>query len=215
MSTRRASPPGRKTSQRTSGSRSSSPAPPKLLEALVDASRALAGRRWYVFGAQAVGFYGVPRTTADVDVTVAPGPDGNRGLVAALEAAGFQLLELGDLDSFVARTRVLPFTHRRSGVGLDVVLSGPGLEEEFHQRAATRVVGRARLRVIEVNDLLVLKTLAGRPKDLEDVSGLLRAAPPGLDPATVVSRLAELERALDVSDLVPLFLRLERGASPR
>lgn len=168
-----------------------------------------------MFGAQAVGFYGVPRTTADVDVTVAPGTDGARGLVAALEAAGFQLLELGDLDSFVASTRVLPFTHLRSGVGLDVVLSGPGLEEEFHQRAATRVVGRARLRIIEVNDLLVLKTLAGRPKDLEDVCGILRAAPPGLDPDTVVSRLTALEHALDVSDLVPLFLRLERESAPR
>ena len=31
--------------------------------------------RWYVFGAQAVTIYGVPRLSADVDVTIALTPD--------------------------------------------------------------------------------------------------------------------------------------------
>lgn len=32
---------------------------------------------------------------------------------------------------FVARTRVLPFLHQATGIPLDVVLAGPGLEKLF------------------------------------------------------------------------------------
>jgi hypothetical protein len=50
-----------------------------------------------------------------------------------------------------------------------------------------------------------LKMLASRPKDLEDVAALIRAAPKGLRTQLVIERLAEIERALDVSDLRPRF----------
>ena len=52
-------------------------------------------------------------------------------------------------------------------------------------------------------DLVVMKILAARPKDLDDVVALLRAGPPSLDVAGARALLAELEAALDQSDLVP------------
>lgn len=56
--------------------------------------------------------------------------------------------------------------------------------------------------------LASLKVLAGRPKDLEDVRGLLRIDV--LDHQRVLATLHLLERGLDQSDLVPLYKRLRR-----
>ena len=65
--------------------------------------------RWYVFGAQAVIVYGVPRLSADVDVTLALIPDTPADFARDMHAAGFAL-RVADPE-FVRRTRVMPFVH--------------------------------------------------------------------------------------------------------
>jgi hypothetical protein len=78
------------------------------------------------FGAQAVVIYGVPRLSADVDVTIALLPDDPERFARDMEAAGFAL-RVHDPE-FVRRTRVMPFVHRSTAMPLDVVLAGSGLE---------------------------------------------------------------------------------------
>ncbi len=104
-------------------------APAQLLAAVRDVL-ARWGDRWYLFGAQAVVVWGRPRLTADVDITVQLVPQDTAGFCADMEAAGFRL-RVRDRDAFVARTRVLPFLHQPTQLPLDVVLAGPGLEEQF------------------------------------------------------------------------------------
>ena len=60
-----------------------------------------------MFGAQAVIAYGVPRLSADVDVTLALVPDAPERFAGEMETAGFTL-RVDDPD-FVQRTRVMPF----------------------------------------------------------------------------------------------------------
>jgi hypothetical protein len=84
------------------------------------------------------------------------------------------------------------------------------LEVHIRVGAALRSVHVARLRgvrvpVISPEDLVVTKILAGRPKDLEDVRGVLRQTGAGFDLERVRSLLALLEAALDRSDLRTLF----------
>ena len=149
-----------------------STAPAELLAALAEALSALRAR-WYLFGAQAAVIWGRPRLTADVDVTVRLDPEDPERLVRALSDRGFQLrVSLG--DDVVRRTRVLPFVHQPSGLPLDIVLAGPGLEELFLERAVEVTVEGVTVPVISPEDLIVAKILAGRPKDLEDVRGILR-----------------------------------------
>jgi hypothetical protein len=66
-------------------------------------------------------------------------------------------------------------------------------------------VGRAHIPFIETNDLVVLKILAGRDKDIEDVRALLRSRTPELDVGVVRSRLRALGALLDDSTLVARF----------
>lgn len=156
---------------------------------------------WYVFGAQAATVWGAPRMSADLDVTAGLGPARVAEAVAALENAGFHL-RVRDAADFVARTRVLPLIHRASGIPVDLVLSGPGLEERFHERAIPVDLGGTAILFISPEDLIVTKILAGRPKDLEDVRGVLRARAKALDLVYVRSTLALLEEALAQSDLL-------------
>jgi hypothetical protein len=173
----------------------------ELLQALGGVLGAL-GARWYVFGAQAVLVWGRPRLTGDVDVTMFLDPETPDAFVAAMAPAGFDL-RVANVRDFVARTRVFPFTHSRTGLALDVVLGGPGLEEEFLRTARQVDVGGITVPVIAPEELIVTKVLAGRPKDLDDVRGILAAQGAALDLERVRGLLRALEAAIDQSDLLP------------
>jgi hypothetical protein len=192
----------RKTSRRTGRSAGSSRASAAgAAEALVALSRALrrVRARWYLFGAQAVALHGAARATQDIDVTVL----GDFELVDLLAALGKEGIEprLADLE-FLARTRVVPAVHRASGWGIDVVLGGAGLEELIAAQATPRRVGPATVPLLRLEHLLVLKLLAGRPRDLADASRLLQlhAGAVGLD--EVRDLLRQLEQALAEDGLV-------------
>ncbi len=180
-------------------------APGELLAALAAACSEL-GARWYLFGAQAAMVWGRPRLTADIDVTVRQDPEDPERLVRTLEARGFAL-RVSDADQFVQRSRVLPFLHVASGLPVDIVLAGPGLEDLFLSRARLVTMGAVTVPVISPEDLIATKILAGRPKDVEDVRGILRERLPDLDIGLVRSTLALLEDALAQSDLLPAFER--------
>jgi hypothetical protein len=182
-----------------------------LADLLADLHRALAalGVRWYLFGAQAAILHGVARLTADVDVTVDAGPHANVVLVAQLVSQGFEL-RVPDAAGFVEQTRVLPLVHSETRIPVDVVLAGPGLEDLFFSRAEEHSIAGVRVPVAAAEDIVTMKILAGRPKDLEDVAAIARAR--SLDAARVRSTLCLLEQALDRRDLVPEFERLLRHA---
>jgi hypothetical protein len=175
---------------------------------VVEALRAAAGAferigcAWYVFGAQAVTVWGIPRMSADLDLTAQLEPDQVSRFVRELEASGFTL-RVQDPEVFVERTRVLPLVHASSGLLVDVVLSGPGIEEEFHRRAIALDLAGAQVPFISPEDLIVTKILAGRPKDIDDVHGVLRTRGSTLDLELVRHTLALLESALGQSDLLP------------
>ena len=176
-----------------------------LLNKLAEALGALK-LRWYVFGAQAVIAAGASRSTADIDITV--DVVDVKPLLRALSKAGFKLRDdVDDLESVIETLRVLPLSHRASGFQLDVVLAGPGLEELMLERVIRRRVGRRLIPFVETNDLVVLKILAGRPKDLEDVCALLRLELADLKHDVIRLRLSELEKLIDDSTLVDCFER--------
>jgi hypothetical protein len=179
----------------------------ELVETLrsLGASFGALGLRWYLFGAQAAILHGIARATADIDVTVDPAERSTAEIAGALTARGF-VLRVTD-DAFVAQTRVLPVTHT-SGVPVDVVLAGPGLEELFFERLVHRRMGDLDVPVASAEDLIVMKILAGRAKDLDDVRGIVAAKGAELDHEAIRETLLLLQGALDQSDLLPLFEQL-------
>ncbi len=192
---------------------------PSIAEYLVAIRAALTPLklRWYVFGAQAVIAAGAVRQTADLDITTDDVPVAQ--LLKALKSAGFRLRDdIDGLEDLIEHHRILPLVHAKTGYQLDVVRAGPGPEQEMLARSIRRRVGRVQIPFVETNDLLVLKILAGREKDLEDVRSLLRSASKEIDVKVVRARLSELGALIDDSSLVALFeqqLRTVEAKSPR
>jgi hypothetical protein len=157
-----------------------------------------------VFGAQAALIWGRPRLTTDLDATVKlEGTDATE-LVRVLQGHGFTL-RVEATPEFVRQTRVLPMQHERSGLGLDLVLAGPGLEEAFLARAVPVDVAGVAIPFISPEDLIVTKVLAGRAKDIEDIRGVLAERGGDLLVDQVRETLTMIEGALGQSDLRPLF----------
>ncbi|MCB9708134.1 MAG: nucleotidyl transferase AbiEii/AbiGii toxin family protein [Myxococcales bacterium] len=177
-----------------------------VLRALKQAFEGL-GLRWYVFGAQAAILYGASRLTADIDVTVELGTTPIAQLLHKLQQGGFEL-RIPDSDGFVERTRVLPIYDSKSRIPVDIVLAGPGLEELFLQRASEMIIDNATIPVARAEDLVAMKLLAGRPKDIDDVAAIIAAQESRIDVALIRDTLRILEQALDQTDLMPQLERI-------
>lgn len=181
------------------------PSPAGPAELLADLAAALdaVDAPWYVFGAQAALIWGRPRLTTDVDVTVRFGA-ATEELVRALARHGFAL-RIEATDAFIRQTRVLPLEHRASALALDLVLAAPGLEDAFLERAVPVDVGGTSIPFISPEDLITTKILAGRPKDIGDVRGVLSERGDRIDIPRIRETLALIEEALGQGDLLPVF----------
>ena len=164
--------------------------------------RVLDGRRlsWFVFGAQAVAVRGAPRATQDVDVTVQVERSQLAALVQALESEGLRHRYPEIADELLARGAVVPLIHA-SGMEVDLVLAGSGLEAIALGRASRVAIDGVEVPVALATDLAVMKVLAGRGKDLDDLRSLLASGDVDLPEARDI--LGQLEEALGQSDLLP------------
>lgn len=176
------------------------------MSALADTLRALAvvlderNIPWFVFGAQAVAVRGAPRATQDVDVTVDVSRDRLPELMTAFEAAGLAHRYPDIADELLARGAVVPMRHA-SGMDVDLVVAGSGLETIALQRATRVPLDGVDVPVAHATDLVVMKVLAGRGKDLDDVRALLAGGEVDVEEAREL--LGQLEQALGESDLLP------------
>ena len=156
---------------------SASPAPSMFDILLARLATALdaADVPYMVIGGQAVLFHGDPRLTRDIDITVGIAPERLDTALRVADAAG--ITPLVDPEPFVAETYVLPCEDAESGIRVDMVFSNEGYEREAMTRTVTAVVGGAEVRFASVEDLLIQKLVAGRPRDVEDAQGVLNRHP--------------------------------------
>lgn len=157
--------------------------------------------RWYIFGAQAAIVYGAARLTADVDVTVMFGNQPVENLIQALKDEGFET-RITDALSLVEQSRILPVVHLQSSIPVDIVFGGPGLEEQFAHRTQHHKLDGVVVPIASSEDIITMKILAGREKDLDDALAIIMAQGKRLDLLTISSTLELLEKALDRSDLL-------------
>lgn len=125
-----------------------------------------------VIGGQAVLLYGEPRLTKDIDVALGLDVSHLAGLQAV--AADLRLKLLVDAETFTRQTMVLPCEDPDSGIRVDFIFSNSPYEAVALKRAKSVAIGDAQVRFAALEDLVIHKVVAGRPRDLEDVARLLR-----------------------------------------
>jgi predicted nucleotidyltransferase len=161
------------------------------------------GLPYMVIGGQAVLLYGEPRLTRDIDITLGVGPERWRELLEMSQALGWQVL-VETPEEFVRQTMVLPCLDPSSGIRIDFIFSLSSYEQQALERARPVTVGRATVRYASLEDLVIHKVIAGRPRDLEDVRTMLLKNPQA-DQAYIRRWLKEFEAGLGE----PFLKRLE------
>ena len=120
--------------------------------------------------------WGIPRTTLDIDLTVWVEPEREKALIRDL--LGFKALP-EDPEQFVHETRVLPLLV--SDFRVDVIFGGLPYEEQAIRRAKPVEMAGRLVRVCSPEDLIIHKIISERPKDIEDIRGVIRATGGALD----------------------------------
>lgn len=165
------------------------------------------GWAFCLIGGLAVARWGMPRLTADVDVSLLTG-FGNEPPFVQRVLERFRP-RVDDPHEFASRTRML-LVRASNGVMLDIALAALPYEEEVMRRATVQEFAPGvRLTTCSAEDLLVAKCFAGRPQDWLDVEGILARNGEALDLALVEAALGDLcEAAQDDAALRGLRERL-------
>ncbi len=187
-----------------------------ILGAALDVQRFCRSRGWRfcIIGGIAVQRWGEPRLTQDVDLTVLSGLGAEADVVDALLAAYSG--RIPDAREFALQRRVL-LVESGSNVPIDVSLGAIPFEERVVERSSTWDIGGSEpLVTCSAEDLVVLKTFAGRGKDWVDVEGVVARQADRLETSLVLRELRPLlELKEDEQALVRLRAILERAARER
>lgn len=140
---------------------------------------------WALVGGFAVAVHGEPRTTRDVDIVLAlAGEAEAEDAVLGLRLRGYRDHPEGAVleqpDGRLATVRLVSPVEGESGIVVDLLFASSGLEPEIVATAkALELMPRIMVPVVGAGYLLAMKVLAGRPKDVEDIRGILEHIEPG------------------------------------
>jgi hypothetical protein len=152
-----------------------------------------------VIGGQAVLLYGEPRLTRDIDITLGMDADGLNRLMDMLPAVPLKVL-VENVREFVTRTMVLPALEERSGIRVDFIFSFSPYERQAIGRAVDVKISRSSVKFGSLEDIVIHKIIAGRPRDLEDIRSILLKNPQ-YDSGYIERWLKEFEDSLGQSFL--------------
>lgn len=130
-----------------------------------------------VMGGIAVRAHGIPRPTQDVDFTVAIERSRLAEFYEAAGGLGYTVPETY-ISGWVDEVAGMPLVRVRRyvegrGVDVDVFLAESPFQRELLARARTEQVDGLPLRVVTPEDLILLKLVSHRHRDLADVGDIL------------------------------------------
>jgi len=142
--------------------------PPDFKEFL----RLLASREveYLLIGGYAVGYYGYPRATQDMDVWIANDPRNAERMVAALREFGFATQNLS-AELFLRAGSIIRMGIPPMRIEVMTTISGVTFDACFADRVTDSIDGVA-VNLISLNHLKINKKASGRHKDLDDLENL-------------------------------------------
>ena len=152
-----------------------------------------------IIGGVAVGLMGRPRFTVDVDAVVLASL---KDIPHILEQAHQEGIEprIKNAADFARKSHVLVLEHSASKVGIDISLGMLPFEYEMVERSTLRQAGAVAVRLPTPEDLIILKAIAHRAKDLIDIQSICESNP-HLDLARIERWVKSFAEVLDLPDL--------------
>ena len=122
---------------------------------------------YLLIGGYAVGYYGYPRPTGDMDIWISTERENAKRLVVALEEFGFaSSLEVFLEENKVVRMGVPPFR-----LEILTTIDGVSFPDCYSERTHV-VLDEVEVDLISLRDLKTNKKASGRLKDLSDLENL-------------------------------------------
>jgi hypothetical protein len=110
-------------------------------------------------------------------------------------------LGISDAEAFARRSRVLLLRHAESGIDVDISLGLLPFEIEAVERSQEYTAGALRVRLPTPEDLIILKAVAHRPKDMLDIAAVV-ATQPQLDTERILFWVHQFAEFLEMNELV-------------
>lgn len=135
------------------------------------------GLIYAVMGGLAVRAYGIPRPTHDIDFTLAIGRERLPELFAAVTELGYTVPDeyrSGWLDQVAGLPLVKLRLYRENrGIDVDLFLAESDFQQSLLHRRRLEEVDDRKVWLVSPEDLILLKLLANRPRDLADIGDVL------------------------------------------
>lgn len=177
---------------------------PSTLRGLLGALEAVSswledsGVGFAVVGGVAASLHGKPRVTKDVDIVAIAEDDAWTSLVESATDRGLKP-RIADALDFARITRVLLLIHEPTKIEVDVSFGMLPFEHELVKRARPRTIRQVSFPVASAEDILVMKALALRARDVADIEGIVESVQ-GLDLDRVRATVSKLSTALETVD---------------
>jgi predicted nucleotidyltransferase len=164
--------------------------------------------RGVIIGGIAVGFLGKPRFTADVDAMFLLS---TQAIPKFLELARAENIipRIQNAEEFARKNRILLLMHTPTETDIDVSLGILPFEEEMVERGSIKSFASLSIRLPTPEDLIIMKAIAHRPKDLEDIRTIAENYP-NLDMKRIegwIQAFGEVLETPDLWDLVKPLLK--------
>jgi Nucleotidyl transferase AbiEii toxin, Type IV TA system len=170
-----------------------------------------AGGQGFIIGGVAVSLLSRARSTHDVDAILIGDPANAEQILTLAESCGLHPRIKGAAD-FAMRSRVLLLEHRPSATPVDLAFGSIVFEDEAVGRRISHDFEGIAIPLPTPEDLIIMKAVAGRPRDFEDIASLFRAFPRGLDLKRIEIWVKAFSEILDLPERLQEVLDLERSS---
>ena len=115
----------------------------------------------------------------------------------------FEILP-SNIHTFVKQTMVLPMKEKTTGIRIDFIFSYTPYEQQALQRVFKKKILNQEVCFASIEDLIIHKIFAQRPRDLEDVKSIL-IKNPKIDTAYIRKWLMEFDQSIPEKNFTQIF----------
>lgn len=153
-----------------------------------------------IIGGVAASILGKPRLTADADAMILLSVEDISQVVERAKKEGL-VPRLPDVEEFAQRSRVILLRHEESGIDVDISLGLLPFEVEAVERSQEYDTGSLQVRLPTPEDLIILKAVAHRPKDMLDIEAVITAQA-NLDTERIIFWVQQFAELLEMPELL-------------
>jgi hypothetical protein len=125
---------------------------------------------YLLIGGYAVGYYGYPRATADMDIWIEIDPENAKKMITVLQRFGFNSPDLSE-ELFRKKDQIIRMGLPPVRLKIITTISGLDFADAYRERVVDSI-DDVEVNLISLAHLKINKKAAGRHKDLDDLENL-------------------------------------------